>query len=214
LFVLVEIGNPVVCVPEETNNESGHSRETIPVDSRGVNRYVFPVPGWSNADYRKAFTEGHERNKYVASLISKEGLWAYCPPLKFAKNGEEIKSFTVHEKDVLTRAGTLEIKGQGRRFTWDVNQFPHPTQIVDTVESWEEKAIKPIAYVMVCNENMNCVVVPCSTRGRWRVERRYDRYKKKDFDFYVADSGVIRPFSELLDFLRRKEAEWKERSKP
>ena len=171
------------------------------------------MTGWTNSDYRSAFAEGHARNEYVASLLVSRGLWAECPPLRFARNGDEIKKFTADEKDVVTRAGTLEVKGQGRYFTWDLSEFRYPTQIVDTVESWEGKAEKPIAYVMVCKENMNCVVVPCSTRDKWRVETRYDNYKKKNYSFYVVDSSVLRPFSDLVAFVADKETKWNEKNK-
>ena len=170
------------------------------------------MTAFGDFDYRGAFREGHERNEYVASLISARGLWAYCPPLEFAKSADEIKRFTIYEKDVITRAGTLEIKGQGRYFTWDLSEFQYPTQIVDTVESWEGKADKPIAYVMVCKENLNCVVVPCSSRGSWRIETRYDNLKKKHYAFYVVDSRELRPFSDLLDFIEKKEIAWAEKN--
>ena len=169
---------------------------------------------WTDTDYRRAFADGHARNAYVGSLIAERGLWVECPPLKFARNYEEIKQFTSEEKDVKTRAGIIEVKGQGRFFTDDVSEFPYDNQIVDTVESWEGKSQKPIAYVMVCMDNKACIVVPCSSHSSWRKKVIHDRKKDQDFEFYVADASVIRPFSDLLDFLEKKEREWNERNGP
>jgi hypothetical protein len=164
---------------------------------------------WNDSDYRRAFAEGHERNKYVAGLIAAKGIWVDCPPLQFARTKQEIIQFTQHETDVRTRAGTIEVKGQGRLFTWDVSRFPYETQIIDTVESWEGKREKPIAYVMVCKKNMNCVVIPTKTRSEWKKKKIFDRLKKKTFEFYVADADVIVSFAALISHLRVKDKDWK-----
>lgn len=169
---------------------------------------------WSDDQYKKAFAEGHERNKYVAGLVSGAGLWVDCPPLRFADTKYEVSEFTKTEKDVRTRAGVLEVKGQGRLFTADVSEFPYETQIVDTVESWEGKTEKPIAYVMVCMKNMECIVVPSSTRPKWRTKRFRDHKKGEDFDFFLADKSCIRSFPDLLYFLARREREWNEKYGP
>ena len=112
------------------------------------------MPQWNDDDYRKAFADGHERNQYVAKVIESWGVWVDCPPLSFARTREDIRLYTEQEKDVITRAGVIEVKGQRRLFTGDVAAFPYETQIVDTVESWEGKTEKPIAYVMVSLETI------------------------------------------------------------
>jgi len=132
-----------------------------------------------------------------------------CPPLQFAKNKDEINHFTQNETDVRTRAGTLEVKGQGRLFTWDVSRFPFETQIIDTVESWDGKREKPIAYVMVCRKNLNCIVIPTKTQSQWKKKKIFDRLKKKTFEFYVADAKVIVSFDALISHLRVKDKDWK-----
>jgi len=164
---------------------------------------------WNDTDYRKAFAEGHKRNQYVAGLIAAKGIWVECPPLQFAKNKDEINHFTQNETDVRTRAGTLEVKGQSRLFTWDVGSFPYETQIIDTVESWVGKREKPIAYVMVCNTNMNCVVISTKTQPEWQKRKLFDRLKRRTFEFYVAESGVIVSFASLLTYLNARDKGWK-----
>ena len=164
--------------------------------------------GWSDQDYKKAFSEGHTRNEYVARIVRNEGLWADCPPLKYAKNKDEIKDFTFGEKDVVTRAGTLEVKGQGKYFTSEPSSFPFSTMIVDTVWSWEGKIEKPVAYVFVCIENNECLVVPGSTKPQWQVRKLFDNKKKITDSFYVAPKSCLRRMDDLLSFLRRREMEW------
>jgi hypothetical protein len=158
-------------------------------------------------NYEAAFREGHERNQYVASLITARGIWVECPPLKFASNEAEIVEFTRHEKDLITNAGVIEVKGQGRFFTSDVSAFPYSDQIVDTVESWDGKIKKPIAYVMVCIENGHCVVIPGKTHSDWSVRTIHDKKKDRLIDFYLAKASHLVPFEKLLDFLEKKDRE-------
>ena len=63
----------------------------------------------------------------------------------------------------------------------------HPSQIVDTVESWVSKATKPFAYVFVSKKTENCLVLPTKTSTTWRVETKFDRFKRRSIDFYVVD---------------------------
>jgi hypothetical protein len=146
---------------------------------------------WTDRDYKKAFTAGHETNLFVAKEIVSWGIWVRCPPLEFASDASKIVEFSRNEKDVETRAGVIEVKGQGREFTGDPASFPYPSQIVDTVESWESKESKPFAYVFVSNKTRQCLVLPTKSRPTWRVERKFDRFKKRSIDFYVVDKGRL-----------------------
>lgn len=160
---------------------------------------------WSDAEYRRAFADGHSRNEYVAELIAKQGLWVECPPLAYASDKSERSNFTKTEKDVITRAGTIEVKGQGKLFTGDPSSFPFPTIIVDTVSGWVGKMDKPIAYVFVCMENNECLVVPGKSKPSWIVKRLFDNKKKIFDDFYVAPKSSLTTVVKLFEYLRKHE---------
>ena len=142
---------------------------------------------WNDDDYRKAFAVGHATNLFVAKEIVTWGIWVKCPPLEFAADAAEILRFSKNEKDVETHAGVIEVKGQSRDFTGDPDAFPYPSQIVDTVESWVSKETKPFAYVFVSKKTENCLVLPTKTSTTWRVETKFDRFKRRSIDFYVVD---------------------------
>ena len=142
---------------------------------------------WSDRDYRQAFTTGHQTNLFVAKEIVTWGIWVRCPSLEFANNSSDIARFSKNEKDVETRAGVIEVKGQSREFTGDPDSFPYPDQIVDTVESWVSKKTKPIAYVFVSKKTEQCLVLSTKTSTTWRVETKFDRLKRRSIDFYVVD---------------------------
>lgn len=161
---------------------------------------------WTDRDYKKAFALGHETNVFVAQEVVTWGVWVRCSPLEFASNSAEIAEFSRNEKDVETRAGVLEVKGQSREFTGDPSAFPFPDLIVDTVESWESKVPKPIAYVFVSNKTKQCLVLPTKTSAHWRVERKFDRFKKRSIDFYVVDKQHLVSMERLRKHLEALEA--------
>jgi hypothetical protein len=84
-----------------------------------------------------------------------------------------------------------------------VDKFPYETQIVDTVESWDGKTVKPIAYVMVCMQNLECVAIPTKSEPHWTVAKRFDRYKQQEFEFYVVHRRFIRSMDDLRQHLLR-----------
>lgn len=161
---------------------------------------------WTDRDYREAFTLGHETNLLVARELVTWGVWVRCPSLKFASNSSEIAEFSRNEKDIETRAGVIEVKGQSRRFTGDPSAFPYPNQIVDTVESWESKVPKPIAYVFVSYETKQCLVLSTKSSPRWRVETKFDRLKKRTIDFLVVDKEHLLSMERLRTHLESHEA--------
>ena len=154
---------------------------------------------WTDGDYRKAFTTGHQTNLFVAKEIVTWGIWVKCPSLEFASDTADIARFSKNEKDVETRAGVIEVKGQSREFTGDPDSFPYPSQIVDTVESWVSKEVKPFAYVFVSKKTDQCLVLPTKTSPTWRVETKFDRLKRRSIDFFVVDKRYL----VSMDGLRR-----------
>jgi len=154
---------------------------------------------WTDRDYRRAFTTGHQTNLFVAKEIVTWGIWVKCPSLEFAADASDIARFSKNEKDVETRAGVIEVKGQSREFTGDPESFPYPSQIVDTVESWVSKEVKPFAYVFVSKKTEQCLVLPTKTSATWRIETKFDRFKGRSIDFYVVDKRHL----VSMDGLRR-----------
>jgi hypothetical protein len=152
---------------------------------------------WNDEDYRRAFQEGHTRNLFVAGLLLSWGVWVKCPTLRFATDHSEIARFTRFEQDLLTSAGVIEVKGQGRSFSGNPAEFPYESQIVDTVESWDGKEAQPFAYIFLSNVTQGCLVLPTKSRPRWRVETKFDRLKRRNIDFYVAQAGELRSMESL-----------------
>jgi len=84
----------------------------------------------------------------------------------------------------------------------DPSTFPYDDLIVDTVSGYEAKEPKPIAYVMVSQKTGGMFVIPTAFSKSWRVERKYDRDRKHEDDFYLTNKRFGRPFSQLVSKLK------------
>lgn len=154
-------------------------------------------------DYVQAFTEGHSYNKLVAKYLQKNGIKCHVPDLQIAKTYEERNQLTLTEKDVVldVTGGVLEVKSVRRSFPWELENFNYKDIIVDTVDSYESKVQKPLAYVLYSRPTGAMIAIGPSSKPRWRKATFYDKYQKITDDFYLVDKADIRPMSELIDYL-------------
>lgn len=155
-------------------------------------------------DYRAAFALGHSYARYVTDCLIDVGVHADLQPLEYAKDEADRRRFTLHEKDVVTLAGVLEVKSSSRVFGNNPDDYPASTLIVDTYHGFHSKVRKPIAYCMVSQETKAIVVVPVSSQPSWCVQNLYDKHRKIYDDFLIADKRVLRSFEDLVEWLRGK----------
>lgn len=154
-------------------------------------------------DYIKAFKAGHEYNKKVANYLNEFGIKCHAPDLKIARNSEEIREMTLTEKDIVLDLVdcVLEVKTSSRSFGWDPSKFPYNDTIVDTVNSYESKIVKPAAYILCSQQTGAMVAIPPSTKDRWRVARFYDKKQELYDDFYLIKKEDIASMTSLIDYL-------------
>lgn len=153
-------------------------------------------------DYKSAMQAGHAFNKIVAMRLKNEGIEAEVPEFSFASSKEEIKDYTLNDKDVIVGDTVIEVKSRNLAFSDDPSTFPYDELIIDTVSGYEAKEPKPIAYVMVSQKTGGMFIVPTTFSNAWKIERKYDRDRKHEDDFYLSDKGLGRPFSQLVSKLK------------
>jgi len=145
---------------------------------------------------------GHKFNEIVAMRLKEFGIMAEVPEFSFAKSQAEIRDYTLNDKDVIVGDRVIEVKSRNLAFTDDPSTFPYDDLIVDTVSGYEAKEPKPIAYVMVSQKTGGMFIIPTAFSNAWRVERKYDRDRKHEDDFYLTSKGLGRPFSQLVSKLK------------
>lgn len=154
-------------------------------------------------NYIEAFTEGHSYNKVVAKYLIDKGIPCTVPELQIAKNSEERRRMTLTEKDITLDLlpHILEVKNVSVEFGWDPEDFPFPTTIVDTVNSYEDKQQKPLAYVLRSKKTGAMLAVGPSSKDRWKHKNLYDKKQELTDNFYIVDKRDLRSMDELVEHI-------------
>lgn len=154
-------------------------------------------------DYVKAFTEGHSYNKIVAQYLIDNGIPCTVPELQIAKNSGERRHMTLTEKDIVLDLipHVLEVKNVSIEFGWDPKDFPFPTTIVDTVNSYEDKQQKPLAYILRSKKTGAMLAVRPSSKDRWGQKNLYDKKQELTDNFYIVNKRDLRSMDELIAYI-------------
>jgi hypothetical protein len=157
-------------------------------------------------DYVKAFTEGHSYNKIVAQYLIDNGIPCTVPELQIAKNSGERRHMTLTEKDIVLDLipHVLEVKNVSIEFGWDPKDFPFPTTIVDTVNSYEDKQQKPLAYILRSKKTGAMLAVGPSSKDRWGQKSLYDKKQELTDNFYIVNKRDLRSMDELIAYIAGK----------
>ena len=154
-------------------------------------------------NYEKAFGEGHKYNELVADFLKSNDIDCTVPELEIATDPADWKKFTAAEKDIILSNGdVLEVKSSSQIFTEDPASWPMPRVIVDTYSGYNGKKKRPIAYIFISQKTKAMLAMSTEKPSRWVVERKYDRFRNKEDDFYFAPKTMLRPIGKLVSYLK------------
>ena len=152
-------------------------------------------------DYHKAMAEGHEYNKYIGELLRSYGVPNVdVPEFSIATTHDKIADKTKNEKDIVVDQLVLEVKSIAQTFT-NADDFPYALVIVDTVYGFDQKVIKPFAYIYVSQMTKETFVIPVSTRQYWTIATIFDHKRQIEVECYFVTKRHCRPLLELIDIL-------------
>ncbi len=155
-------------------------------------------------NYPAAFSEGAYWAGLVADRLKLAGVQCWQPEPPKDKTQDWI---TRHEKDICLpwTDQPLEVKARTKICGWN-GQLLYDPLFIDTKFGYDMKAIKPLAYVMVCKQTANIwVISPRKTYKDWDVEGTFDSKRKIDITVYTAAASMFVPFTDLVDFLISKQ---------
>lgn len=154
-------------------------------------------------DYITSFHQGGYWATKVAERLQCQGVACYAPPVEIARTSEERQHMTRHEKDIVFSWThiPLEVKSSSREFNDDINHYPYDSLFVDTVSGYDNKAITPMAYVMVSQPLGGMVCVSPSSYDAWEKVHRFDRQREISDWFYSAPKNMLIPFNMLVEYL-------------
>jgi hypothetical protein len=158
-------------------------------------------------NYEKSYYLGGKWAKVIADRLNSLGVLCYANEVQIAKTQEEREYMTKFEKDIEFKnmPGCLESKSQSQNFTSDPKEFSRPSIFVDTLSGWYAKETKPLATVLISQVSKEILVVPTSTEPYWYSYTGYDRYRKIEETWLCCPKEHIRPFSDLVDWLLKRQ---------
>ena len=152
-------------------------------------------------DYMDSFHQGHAYNCFVADILRQFGVPdVEVPELWDAENAEQRMDKTINEKDVLVGGLVLEVKSRNLKFE-NIESFPYEKILIDTVDGYDKKAVKPFAYVMVSQITGKMFALAGANKENWTVGDIHDAHRNVDYQAYFVTKRHCRPFIDLVDIL-------------
>ena len=122
------------------------------------------------------------------------------PEFSIATTHEKIADKTKNEKDIVVDQIVLEVKSRAISFD-GADDFPHALVLVDTVYGFDQKIIKPFAYVYVSQVTKETFAIPVATRQFWTIATIFDHKRQIEVECYFVTKRHCRPMLELIDIL-------------
>lgn len=152
---------------------------------------------------------GWKWQRMVGAYFEACGLPVVLPPYSWRPTREDIPLHNDSE-DLIVCGERIEVKSRDLVFTSDPKTFPYETAFVDTVSSYDSHAVKPLAYVFVCQKTGAML----STPGRhpdavasWTKKRAYDHVRGIQDMFYLVGRDRLSSIDLLVDRLKALAAE-------
>jgi hypothetical protein len=73
--------------------------------------------------------------------------------------------------------------------------------MVDTVNGFDSKVVKPFAYVIISQITHHLFAIPVATKPNWTIRTYYDADRDHEDRFYMVQKRHCRPFVEMVDVL-------------
>ena len=102
----------------------------------------------------------------------------------------------------LNSGDVIEVKSRSfkRSFTCP-EDFPYDDIFVDSLTHYDAKANKPLLYIFVCQKTGNMLWLSTDTADLWTDRYIRDVYSGYRYRVYCAPKHLLKPMSELPEFL-------------
>jgi hypothetical protein len=107
----------------------------------------------------------------VAAWLRSKGRRVEVPPLRVRPCADQRADFADHgDLFVDAQRQRVEVRWRNLDFT-SAADFPFPTVLLGATYRWDDVEPKPVALVLTNRTMSHCLIVPATTRARWRVVR-------------------------------------------
>lgn len=163
------------------------------------------IPWHENDDlFLELLRRGYDWQRYVGMFFKLQGLSVEVPMLTARQNLGDAPLFR-DQFDLRIGGFPIEVKSRSHSFC-SPDDFPFEDAFVDTVDNYDKKEPKPLAYVFVSMVTGGMIALPSEAPTGWKKERHRDNVRGIDDEFYLCDRALLRPVEKLVAYLKERTA--------
>ena len=164
-----------------------------------VGRLVLAV--WSSELFKSEATQAQPYAQLVAARLRGAGIACTADPLSLRHSLDDIHRYKDQQDIQLDAGGFIEVKSRRLRFTDDPATYPYDTALLDSVTSWNQKTVTPLAIVLVSRATYRMLMVLADTRPAWIVTQQFDRVRGYTSTAYSCHRDQLITFTAGTDYL-------------
>jgi len=157
---------------------------------------------WSQNDelFKKELSKGIYYAGKVVEYLAKKGInCEYDNNLDFRKSIKESYKYK-DQVDASYKGRILEIKSRREKFITPLD-FPYDTIMIETVRGYDQKSIKPYAYINISQITGAIICLPGYKNDDWIVSRHFDRTRKIHDTWYETEKTKWYTIDELIQVM-------------
>ena len=83
--------------------------------------------------------------------------------------------------------------------------YPYQSLFVDTVSSFDNKIVEPLAYVFVSQKTRGLVCLSPKSKSHWHKVQAFDKQRQINELFYSASKDLLISFDDLVAHLLKRQ---------
>lgn len=188
---------------------SSKSSTGVKVSLTGKNGRTF------SSDFLRRFDEGAFWESYVATILSRNGLYVLHEPTHLGETQDKLKSFScdlqVGMDPMLEVTVPVEVKSKQTHFNGDPNQYPYARMNVCSqnwfLKNWPGYDCTGRDFLFVSSKTSEILWLPVGTKVELGHETMDDYYGYKE-TWATAYAGELKSLSDFVDMVKKSAAKY------
>lgn len=152
---------------------------------------------------KKRWAEGQKWQEYVAATLRAEGIEAEAENEPWDETRERVEEFAKYQADLVVRGRyPFEIKSKVVPFTCR-DDFPFDQVLLDTVDGWDKKVVKPRGLLLVSQPTGAIVGFGLREHPDFGCVNIYDKYVQRSDWYYTLPKTLLLDWPQIVDGMRR-----------
>jgi hypothetical protein len=149
------------------------------------------------------WAEGQKWQEYVAKTLRRVGIQAEAESEPWDETRERVEEFAKYQADLIVGGRyPFEIKSKVVPFT-SPTDYPFDTVLLDTVDGWDKKVIKPRGLLIVSQPTGAILGFGLKSHPKFGTVNIYDKYVEQHDYYYTLPKRLLLSFDEIVAGMRK-----------